>query len=168
MISNKELLEIYKLKNIVRYNTQPKLTRESVAEHSFYVALIALKICDKLNISDDLKLLAIEKALLHDLPEIQMNDITHDAKIKLKLEDIIRTFELNYYKENYPNYYDLMKNENDLVSDIVLLSDILSVKQFSLFETLLGNTSSEIKQIENDTDERITKITEQLYEELKK
>ena len=96
MISNKELLEIYKLKNIVRYNTHPKLTKESVAEHSFYVALIALKICDKLNVSDDIKLLSIEKSLLHDLPEIKMNDITYDAKHILHLEDIIKKFETKY------------------------------------------------------------------------
>ena len=168
MISNKELLEIYKLKNIIRYNTHPKLTKESVAEHSFYVALIALKICDKLNVNEDIKLLSIEKALLHDLPEIKMNDITYDAKHMLHLEEIIKNFETKYYEENYPKYTELMNTKDGLVSSIVSLSDILSVKQFSLFETLLGNNSPEMKQIENDTDERITEITKKLYEELKK
>ena len=42
-----------------------------------------------------------------------------------------------------------MNNNDGLVSSIVALSDILSVKQFSLFETLLGNNSPEMKQIEN-------------------
>ena len=33
-----KLNEIYRLKSIVRYNNRPKLSEETVAEHSFYVA----------------------------------------------------------------------------------------------------------------------------------
>ena len=46
-----ELLEMYKLKNIVRYNHRTRLKNENVAEHSFFTSLIALDICRKLSIN---------------------------------------------------------------------------------------------------------------------
>ena len=46
------LLYLYQLKNIIRYNSRKRLVNESVAEHSFYVALIALEICNERQLGD--------------------------------------------------------------------------------------------------------------------
>ena len=48
----KYLQDIYRLKNVIRYNTRNKLKDESVAEHSFYVALLSLYFCDEYNLSN--------------------------------------------------------------------------------------------------------------------
>ena len=92
-----KLTEIYHLKSIVRYNNRPKLSEETVAEHSFYVALIGLMICDELGTSTECKYEVMIKALLHDMPEMEINDITHDVKTRLHLEDFLAHLKLSVY-----------------------------------------------------------------------
>ena len=53
MLKNDTLLDIYMLKDVIRYNCRKHLKDESVAEHSFYVALMALMICEEKNINDN-------------------------------------------------------------------------------------------------------------------
>lgn len=162
MISDQNLLEYYRLKQIIRYNTRITLTKESVAEHSFYVALFSLKICDELNVDDSTKLECLIKSLLHDMPEIEINDITHDAKKKLKLTEYLKQFEDDYYQKNFSEYRDLMSSSDSLSSKIVLLADILSVRQFCLIEKKLGNLSEEITEILDNSNERQKKVMEEL------
>lgn len=155
MISNKNLMSIYQLKSIVRYNNKPKLKEETVAEHSFYVALISLMVCDKLKLTDDIKYQAVIKAILHDMPEIEINDITHDVKEKLKLDDFLAKYEEAYYKKHFSKYTELMKNTNSLCDAIVNFADSASVKQYCLHEMNLGNKSKVIKTIYNDAKHRM-------------
>ena len=49
---NTFLDEVYKLKDIIRYNTRVKITKESVAEHSFFVAVITLHLCNKYHLDE--------------------------------------------------------------------------------------------------------------------
>ena len=146
MLKNDTLLDIYMLKDVIRYNCRKHLKDESVAEHSFYVALMALMICEEKNINDnDIIRKAIIKALLHDMPEIEFNDITHNVKEKLNLTAYLKKYEDEYYAEKFPAYADLMSNDDDnIVNRIVLFADALSVKQFCLNELALGNNSKDI------------------------
>ena len=54
------LIDVYRLKNVVRYNTRNVIKKESVAEHSFYVALFTLKICNDYNVDPRTEKRAIE------------------------------------------------------------------------------------------------------------
>lgn len=157
MISNKELISIYQLKSIVRYNNKPKLTKETVAEHSFYVALISLIVCDKLKLPPYDKYQALTKALLHDMPEIEINDITHDVKEKLKLDEFLAKYENAYYKKHFVKYVGLMQSTDSLVDTIVNYADAASVKQYCLHEMNLGNKSKVMKTIYNDAKHRMNK-----------
>lgn len=146
MLSNDTLLDVYMLKDVIRYNCRKHLKDESVAEHSFYVALLALMICEEKNVKDDdvIRKVLI-KALLHDMPEIDLNDITHNVKEKLNLTAFLKKYEDEYYAEKFPAYADLMSDDSDnLVNRIVLYADALSVKQFCLNELALGNNSKDI------------------------
>lgn len=161
IFSDKELLDFYKLKNIVRYNTRPHLKSESVAEHSFYVALLSMILVDKYQYSGfkATKSAILSKALLHDMPEIETNDITHDAKEMMNLRKFLETYEFDYYKRKFPEYYNLMKDNNKFINNIINLADSYSVYQYTLNEIQLGNKSEDIKEIYENSLKRI-----ELYE----
>ena len=148
MLRDSTLLDIYTLKDVIRYNCRKHLKDESVAEHSFYVALLVLMTCDEKKITDtDVIRKALIKALLHDMPETELNDITHNVKTRLKLDKILKKYEDDYYKEKFPGYADLMcDTKDDIVNRLVLYADALSVKQFCLNEIILGNNSKDINE----------------------
>ena len=73
---------VYKLSNIIRYSQQNKIKNETVAEHSYYVSWFVNRLCTKYSLSDTIRLMALEAALLHDV--VEDTPITH--------EDIVREF----------------------------------------------------------------------------
>ena len=158
----KDLLDIYKLKTIIRYNQRQRIKDENVAEHSFFVTMLTLQICNKLQLSDEITYKAIVKALLHDMPEIELNDITYPVKIGLNLYPLLKEYENKYYEKNFAKYADLMKDEESLVSIIVDLADALSVFQYSINEESLGNTN--FIDVKNDTIDRLNKTYSKLME----
>jgi len=71
-----------RLSNIIRFNTRPRTTDETVAEHSFFVALYVLilaEVLDKKGVKID-KLKAVRRALLHDLEECVAGDVMTHVK----------------------------------------------------------------------------------------
>lgn len=152
----------YKLKNIIRYNTTYHITKENVAEHSFYVALISLKLCEEYNIDEDTTNKCVIKALLHDLPEMELNDITHDTKEKLNLRKLLKSYEDDYYKQEFNKQFELMSNGTELINTIVDLADAYSVIQFSNLESNLGNKTKELCNIKKEINNRCRKLTEKL------
>lgn len=161
------LSEIYQLKSIIRYNNKPKLTQETVAEHSFYVALIGLMICDELQCGEKCKTEVMTKALLHDMPEIEINDITHDVKTRLNLSEFLAKYENEYYHIHFPQYEMLMSRHDQLADVIVDLADALSVKQFVSAEISLGNHSAIMQEVSNEITHRIINIKHDLLKMLK-
>ena len=151
------LKELYKLKHLIRYNSRPKIQNESVAEHSFFVSVIALKISRELKLSDEQILKILIKSILHDIPEMDLNDITHDVKEKLQLRQLLKKYEDNFYFQKFNEEYELMSNnDDDIINNVVQLADILSVKQYIDEEMILGNQSSEIWEIYLNTSKRLT------------
>lgn len=161
-MTHKELENIYKLKNITRYNNKAKLHNESVAEHSFFVSLITLHLCEEYKLNDSQTLKCLIKAILHDMPEIDLNDITHDVKIKLKLHPILKVFEDEYYKKNYAKHAKLFIEQDEIIDNIVELADGLSVLQFVEHELSLGNQLSDWQEILNEINKRIAIISNKL------
>lgn len=152
------LLETYRLKNVIRYNCRNKLKAESVAEHSFYVTLFALQLCDKYHLSDDIKLNCLVKALLHDMPEIELNDITHNVKERLNLRPFLKQYEDKYFEDNFKDYAELMNNGDKIVNSIVILADAMSVYQYILNEVSLGNKTDDIQEILEESKTRINNL----------
>lgn len=158
------LIDVYRLKNVVRYNTRNIIKKESVAEHSFYVALFTLKICDDYNVDPRTTKRAIIKALLHDMPEIELNDITHNVKEKLNLRPFLKKYEDKYFDTHFSEHRSLMKEGDEKTNAIVDYADTMSVYQYALNETLLGNQSDDIQDILNSARIRIKKCKEKLEE----
>lgn len=142
LLTNDYLMEVYKLKTLVRYNHRLRLTNESVAEHSFFTALFVLEICDKLSISGELKAKSIEYALLHDVPETIISDVPSDVKdLSESMRMLLQTLEDNFMEENYPDY--TLHSKNDKIFRIVKLADLYSVRQYCMVEAALGNKTFE-------------------------
>ena len=166
-LTKETLKELYKLDEIVRYNTHPKHKKETVASHSFYTALFTKMICDEIDATLSTKLLAIEIALVHDIPEIIINDITFDAKELMP--DIMPILELNegriikkLFGEMYQHMYQ-PEGKDKLALAIVRLADTLSVLQFLQYEESMG--SKFVQGWEENTLQRIQIAKEQIERE---
>lgn len=139
------LKKIYRLQNIVRYNTWQKINSESVAEHSFFVVLFAHKICDYYKVNDNIKLACLEMCTIHDAPEIVINDITYDAKCAMpEITKILEKYENKFFEEEFPEIIEKYNKLNDidkeLVDTILKIADSLSAVQYCDNEVALGNT----------------------------
>ncbi len=156
LLSNDYLMEVYKLKTLVRYNHRLRLTNESVAEHSFFTALFVLEICDKLSIKGELKAKCIEYALLHDVPETILSDIPSDVKdLSETLRMLLQIFEDSFMEDNYPNYTSHSKDEEIL--SVVKLADLYSVRQYCMVEAALGNKTLDFADAVNERIDRLEK-----------
>lgn len=164
--SDEELSKMYALKNIIRYNHRTRATDETVAEHSFFTSIITLTLCERLNLSTQQSYDCIVKALLHDMPETELNDITYDVKTKLCLYPMLKKYEDEFYKREFPAFEKLMTNDSaSLTNLIVNLADAISVEQYCQHEISLSNI--EMKKIATDATKRIDKLKNDIEEILK-
>lgn len=141
-----------RLSCIIRYNNTPKVNGESVAEHSYYVALMTMLVADYLESEgapplDKLRLMKM--ALLHDIEEIISGDIIKILKtagFKAELEKMNER-SMQYLtgileSEQGQNYCDLWratKSKTDPEAKIVDFCDWLAVIVYSIRESHLGN-----------------------------
>lgn len=161
LLSDKEIMDEYVLSKIIRYNHRNKLQDESVATHSFYVSLFCLKILSKLNLGKDIDRQVLILAALHDTAESMTSDIPHDVKNDYPaMQEILDEIERDYYKQNWPTYFEDIYMPSTLVSSIVKLADAYSVYQYCLNENMLGNRSEEMLSIKEEVINRINKHTE--------
>lgn len=163
-LTEKTINQLYKLDNIVRYNTAPKHKNETVAAHSFYTTLFAMMLCDELSVHDYIRRKAIQFALIHDIPEIIINDITHDAKQMMpEIVPILDKYEKAIINDNFPFIYNSMSDESQgtvFAKLIVDLADTISVLQFVLHEKMMGN--QEVAEWVVPTKNRIEKIKKEI------
>ena len=149
MAVNFELLKEYdRLDCLRRYNHKRTISTESVASHSYYVALYTQMICNALELEDSVKAKALTHAIYHDIGEIYLSDIPYDTKEKFPfMKKMLSGIEEDIIKEHFPQYSKLWKEVEDrktteslLIYNIIKLSDILSVIQYTSREFSLGNT----------------------------
>ena len=134
--------EVYKLKELKRYNNTPKIHQESVAEHSYFVALLIVKLREYIEF--DLPT-ALIMAIVHDLPEVQTSDIPFNVKqrfnnISPTIEQELDVIDQMLGKE-YKDIHSRYTKRECIESMIVKLADVLSCKQYSNSERSLGNKS---------------------------
>jgi len=153
--------EIYALKHIVRYNHIGKILTESVAEHTFFVSAIAMRLHRTYRF--DMKT-ALQMAIIHDFIETHISDIPRDVKDKYKKLDIaIALVEREAWHDIYPEYVKLIEELEEGETPeamVVKLADILSVAQYSNAEIKLGNTS--FQRIKESSEARSKKLLAEL------
>lgn len=129
------------LRSLIRYQNCNRLVNESVAEHSFYVAIFVLKLREYYEF--DLEK-ALKTALIHDIPEARISDIPHN--IKLANPEVAEALEK---AETKVTIEMLSEEANDLLSNfnhgtspegkICQLADVLSVVLYANDEIKCGN-----------------------------
>ena len=162
MIINTFYEDIYRLNYIIRYSNLPRINNESVACHSFMVAMIVLKLKDEYIFNLER---AIFMALIHDLPEYATNDIPRTIKQKYnKLKIALEEIEDEILKNFNPIVRQLItefESRKTIESIIVKLADSIQCLQYAENEIKLGN-SGYMKKVARQSRKRIAIFKEQL------
>lgn len=149
---------VYKLSNIIRYSQQNKIKNETVAEHSYYVSWFVNRLCTKYSLSDTIRLMALEAALLHDVPEVITNDITYDVKRMIpEVPGLLQPYEEEVIREHSSRAHKVLFNpetrDEIVAKKIVKHADILSVLQYCQNEEALGNKN--FTELRKATEQRV-------------
>lgn len=152
---------IYKLAFIVRYSNVVRIRNEDVAQHSFFVAAIVLKLHEKYDFDLGKAVIA---AVSHDIAEADISDVTH----AIKRDNKELATELNRIERKVIRKYPAAVSEGFSIFDecttpeglVVNLADVLQVQQYVEAELQLGNSS--MKKIHDETFERIYTLQEAL------
>lgn len=147
--------DLVRMSSIERYSTHPHTHRESVAEHSFYVAFFSKIIGEDLlhhGIAVDMKEL-LSRAVLHDLDESFSGDVVRpfkysSDKLREELEIASEKCFKNYIESIIGDkpvqalFYKQWKNAKDkhgIEGYIIAFADLLSVFSYSIREIRFGN-----------------------------
>ncbi len=141
--------KIYTLSFINRYTNVIRVKNEDVAQHSFFVAAIILKLHEDYDF--DLGK-ALQAAISHDISEADLSDVTHDVKLKFpNLANEISLAESTVLKKYPPAVREgfLIFIGESVEGIIVNLADVIQVQQYLSNEIALGN--AKMSSIENQT-----------------
>ena len=141
--------KVYNLKFIQRYSITPRITNETVAEHSFFVATYVMELYKDYKF--DLNK-AVQMAIIHDFAESFIGDITLSTKTMCPdLVEAVSNAEKEVMFQNFPNFiYELYREyeqRTSVESLIVKLADTMQVKQYAGNEIELGNNSITMRSI---------------------
>ena len=151
----------YALAHIDRYSMEPVIKHETVAEHSYFVALCVVLLHDIYYFDLPLALLA---AICHDVPEMEISDVNHVVKKRYpEIAQAIKSAETDIISRMPPTLktgaelYNTMSTE----AQIVHLADAMQCMQYSQCEMKLGNTGYMVDVYQNSK-ERAAIIHEEL------
>ena len=117
-----ELQDVMRLSNIKRWSIVEISRPQSVAEHSYNVAMIALSIAEKNGYGIDFGEL-LEWALTHDLTELVTGDVPTPHKSKLLRPEA--------EEEMFPKFASEKAGTSQEVREIVKVADLLDAYQFA-------------------------------------
>lgn len=156
---------LYRLSYITRYSVVPRIKDESVAEHSFYVASIVIKLHDeyKFNVDE-----AVTMAIVHDWTEAWTDDVTVATKRKFpSIAKAVKESELEVANEEFsPLVLDRWLEHNSCItleSKIVHMADVIQCIQYTKHEVNLGNNGYMLDVL-NTSKQRLKILEEALYE----
>lgn len=155
---------IYKLAYITRYSGMPRIKDESVAEHSFFVASLVIKLHEVYDFDIGT---AIQMAVVHDWAEAFIGDITHITKVNYpELSQAAHLAEKKSIKQFVPRIYNMLcryNNQSTVEAKVVAMADVIQVAQYAENEVKLGNTGYMI-DVANSAYKRLEQLKEQLNE----
>lgn len=155
---------IYKLAYITRYSGVPRIKDESVAEHSFFVASLVIKLHEAYDFDIGT---ALQMAISHDWAEAFIGDITHITKVNYpEIGQAAHLAEMKAIKSFAPKIYSVLceySYQTSVEAKIVALADVIQVVQYAENEVKLGNTGYMI-DVANSAYKRLEQLKEQLNE----
>ena len=159
------LRDVYRANDVFRWQIVKTARRQSVAEHSFAVAMIGARICALMG-RTDLRDVVVWRSLCHDLPEVLTGDMATPLKELIGEEARGRLAEFEHNISILEGGY----SRTSLVVSIVKAADLVEAAKF-LYE---NNTNSHGRgvlsriqeRIEHLPDELIRAAAAQAYEEI--
>lgn len=128
MILDFDFQQIMRLSSIKRWGIVEMSRSQSVAEHSYNVAMISMSIAEKLkksNVKVDSEFV-VTWALIHDLPEVTTGDIPTTLKA-------VDKFVFDRLEDELFPYFSAVKisEENKLEKTIIKIADYIDAIQFA-------------------------------------
>lgn len=169
---NKSIIKFYtqmiNLAYIQRYSVIPCIKKESVAEHSFFVATIVMKLADSYNFDIGH---AVSMAVVHDWTESYTDDITVLTKRAYpEIAKVVDRVERKIAKQEFsPGIYELWQEYKAMESveaKIVKYADTIQVVQYAQNEILMGNNGY-MKSVVDDATYRMHQLQGELNEHKK-
>ena len=129
------------LRSLIRYQNCNRLINESVAEHSFYVAVFVLKLREYYDFNLEV---ALKTALIHDIPEARISDIPHNIKlanpeVAAALEKAEEKVTVDMLSEEANALLKSFNHGDTVEGKICQLADVLSVVLYANDEIKCGN-----------------------------
>lgn len=132
--------KIGNLSHIMRYNDVYCINRESVAEHSFFVASIVMKLHESYHFNLGV---ALAMAITHDWPEAVIGDITVKVKKAFPgIADAVSEAEREVMSRHFSfseAYWDSFEDNLSIEARIAHYADVLQCLYYSDKEIKLGN-----------------------------
>ena len=155
---------IYPLRYIIRYSNQVRITNESVAEHSFFVSALLLKLHEEYMF--DLGM-ALKYAICHDMPEVFVGDIPYNVKTNIPgSKEEIKRYELKMAYDRLPLYVynSIIALEEKETPEVlaVRLADAIQVVQYTSNEIDMGNKDGIMPKIKLQAEERVAVLEDKL------
>jgi len=157
-----EIEQLRKMRNIERLSSTFKIKNYSLAEHSYYIGILFIKLAEQENINLTSK--DIETVLTHDFMETYTGDLVSTAK-NLSSETIFNWNNIENevaYKYNIHSYTDegikKVLGEGSRKYNLFKLCDLLDLYLFTLEEKQLGNRTKGIERVYDVCREEIIEI----------
>jgi 5'-deoxynucleotidase YfbR-like HD superfamily hydrolase len=162
---NEFYMQMNNLAHIKRYSVIPRIHEESIAEHSFFVASIVLKLADEYEFKIGH---AVSLAIIHDWTESYTDDITVLTKRAYpEIGRAVDKAEKRIAKKEFSlMVLELWKEYKDMTSPealIVKYADTLQVIQYAQAEVNMGNKTY-MQSVVNDAAYRCFELERQLNE----
>lgn len=158
-------MQMLNLAHIKRYSVIPRIHDESIAEHSFFVAAIVMKLYDDYEFDIGH---ATCMAISHDWTESYTDDITVATKRAYpSIAKAVEAVEAKIAKTEFSSVsYELWKEYKEAISiesKIVKYADTIQVIQYAQGEVNMGNTAY-FKSVVEDATYRTYKLEGELHE----
>lgn len=142
--------KITRLSHVFRYSAQPVISRENVAEHSFWTAMIGITISYEIGKPEIAGAVALQ-SVMHDIEECMTGDLVRDMKyanpdFRRQIREVEEKF-IDNLLVDMGTTGKLLKSvwarakDNTWAGRIVQISDALSVISFCTREYEMGNLS---------------------------
>lgn len=128
---------------VPRWAIAPVNKRQSVAEHQYFVALYASKICWMLQIDDHDTAKILNLALRHDVAEVRTSDIPGPVKKEIVNDAALAKLEKDFHTGcglDYVAAWNLTPGEAKLYFAVLKLADIVDEYLYLKMEMARGNS----------------------------
>lgn len=147
-----------RMSHVYRYSSIPVTRRESIAEHSWWVAYLCMIIGQDLKgEGHQINIEALlSRAILHDIDETMSGDIIRsfkhtDREVLRAIQEasevnVLKLFDVKTYGLNSRSYFNIWDNAKDhtLEGDILKFADQMAVIFYCVGEHRMGNQSAAV------------------------